>query len=265
MKQTKIIATLGPATNTRQSISGIIDAGVDIVRLNFSWGTHESMLELIALVRSIAEEKGKHVQVLQDLSGPRLVLEHGHAINNEIEDVITEKDKHDLSFGLQNGVEYVALSYVSSASDIHDLRRLMVEQGFVTPIIAKIERQDALETIESICDAADGIMIARGDLGIAVPIEQLPAIEKNIIELCNRKEKFVIVATEMMLSMTESTAPTRAEVNDVALAVSLGADAVMLSEETAKGKHPVETVIMMKKIIAFAQEEKQSPHHVLQQ
>ncbi len=265
MKQTNIIATLGPATNTRESIAGIIDAGVDIVRLNFSWGTHENMLEIITFVRSIAEEKGKHIPILQDLSGPRLVLEHGHRINSDIEGVITEKDLNDLSFGLSNAVEYVALSYVSSADDVHELRRHMVEQGFVTPIIAKIERQEALDSIESICDAADGIMIARGDLGLAVPLEQLPVLEKNIIELCNRKEKFVIVATEMMLSMTESTAPTRAEVNDVALAVALGADAVMLSEETAKGKHPVETVVMMKKIITYAQEEKQSPHHVLQQ
>ena len=190
-------------------------------------------------------------------------MEHGHKINDEIEGVITEKDKHDLSFGLNNGVEYVALSYVSSADDIHSLRQLMVEQGFVTPVIAKIERQEALDNMEAICDAADGIMIARGDLGLAVPIEELPAIEKDIIELCNRKGKFVIVATEMMLSMTEALTPTRAEVTDVAAAVVLGANAVMLSEETARGKHPVETVTMMKKILLFAEDEKQSPHHLL--
>ncbi len=263
MKTTKIIATVGPATSTKEILSGIIDAGVDIIRLNFSWGTHENMLELITYVREIADEKGITIPILQDLSGPRLVMEHGHKINDEIEGVITEKDKHDLSFGLNNGVEYVALSYVSSADDIHSLRQLMVEQGFVTPVIAKIERQEALDNMEAICDAADGIMIARGDLGLAVPIEELPAIEKDIIELCNRKGKFVIVATEMMLSMTEALTPTRAEVTDVAAAVVLGANAVMLSEETARGKHPVETVTMMKKILLFAEDEKQSPHHLL--
>ena len=261
--QTKIITTLGPATDSKDTLRALIEAGASIVRLNFSWGTHENMKELITFVRDIAHEKGITVPILQDLSGPRLVMEHGHKINETLEEVITEKDKHDLSFGLDNGVEYVALSYVSSAQDIHNLRELMVAHGNVTPIIAKIERQEALDNIEAICDAADGIMIARGDLGLALPIEELPFLERRIIELCNAKNKFVIVATEMMLSMVHAETPSRAEVNDVATAVMLGANAVMLSEETARGDHPIETVAAMKKIVEYAEEEKQSPHHLM--
>jgi pyruvate kinase len=261
--KTKIITTLGPSTNSKETLSALIEAGASIVRLNFSWGTHENMKDLITFVREIAQEKEITIPILQDLSGPRLVMEHGHKINNDIQDVITEKDKSDLIFGLDNGVEYVALSYVSSAQDIHNLRALMVAHGQVTPIIAKIERQEALDDIEAICDASDGIMIARGDLGIALPLEELPFVERRIIELCNAKGTFVIVATEMMLSMIHAESPTRAEVNDVATAIELGANAVMLSEETARGEYPVETVAMMKKIVMYAEEEKVSPHHLI--
>lgn len=258
-KKIRIIATLGPSTSTENVLSALMDAGADIARLNFSWGTKEGMQALIDLVRQIEHERGVPIPILQDLSGPRVQNDEGHTLDPAVA-VITEKDKNDLVFGLNNGVEYVALSFVSSADDIHDLRRLMVEHDQVTPIIAKIERKEALENIEEIIDAADGIMIARGDLGNVVPIEELPFIEKKIISICNQKEKFVIVATQMMISMTESLTPSRAEVMDVATAVGLGADAVMLSEETSVGKHPVETVAMMKKIIDFAEEERESPH-----
>ncbi len=260
-KEIKIIATLGPATSTKEIISALVDAGATIMRLNFSWGEYESMQSLIRIVREVEQEKGMVIPILQDLSGPRMTLSHGHALDASKKEVITEKDAKDLMFGLDNGVQYVALSFVASSSDIHSLREMMVAHGVVTPIIAKIERKEALDNIEAIVESADGIMIARGDLGTAVPMEELPFIEKRIIELCNEKGKFVIVATQMMLSMTEETSPTRAEVTDVATAVALGADAVMLSEETSTGKHPVETVAMMRKIVSFAEEEKESPHH----
>ncbi len=260
-KKIKIIATLGPVTSTKEAILALVEAGVDIARLNFSWGTKENMQELIDFVREVEKEKGISLPILQDLSGPRMKLEVGHTLDKESTEVITEKDKDDLYFGLDNGVQYVALSFVSDAQDIHDLRELMLNHGQLTPIIAKIERPEALQNIEAIIDSADGIMIARGDLGEALPFEELPFIEKKIISLCNEKGKFVIVATEMMLSMTESDTPTRAEVMDVATAVALGADAVMLSEETSIGKHPVETVVAMRKIISFAEEEKEVPHH----
>lgn len=257
---TKIIATLGPSSTTKETISSMIDAGMDMARLNFSWGTYEEMKRYISIVREAAQEKGRIIPVIQDLSGPRMPLEHGHAINEAASKVITEKDLKDLEFGLGQSVEYVALSYVSSAQDIHELRSRMLEKGSLTPIIAKIERQEALNNLEEICDAADGVMVARGDLGKALPFEELPTLEKRIIFLCKEKQKFVIVATEMMLSMTESDTPTRAEVTDVAYAVELGADAVMLSEETATGKHPVETVQAMNKVVFFAEEEKNYPH-----
>lgn len=260
--KTDIIATLGPATNTKETVSALIDAGADMVRLNFSWGDRASMQALIDLIREIENEKGILIPIIQDLSGPRMTLEHGHALDTTEEKVITDKDKEDLIFGLDNSVEYVALSFVSKASDIHDLRELMVAHQMVTSIIAKIERKEALDDIEAIVDAADGIMIARGDLGKAVPFEEVPFIEKRILELCNEKGKFVIVATEMMLSMTEASTPTRAEVTDVATAIALGANAVMLSEETSTGKHPVETVAAMKRIVSFAEEEKETPHHL---
>lgn len=261
-KTTQIIATLGPATSTKETLSALVAAGADILRLNFSWGTHESMQALIDAVRDVEKQNGAPISLLQDLSGPRMVLPEGHTLDTSSVEVITKKDKADLIFGLDNGVSRVALSFVASASDVHALRELMVEHGQVTPIIAKIERKEALGVIEEIIDAADGIMIARGDLGQAVPLEELPFIERKIISLCNEKEKFVIVATQMMLSMTEATVPTRAEVIDVATAVALGTDAVMLSEETSIGKHPVETVAEMRKIISFAEEERKSPHHL---
>lgn len=260
--KTHIIATLGPSSHTKETISSMIDEGMDMVRLNFSWGTYEEMASYISIVREAAAEKGKTIPIIQDLSGPRMSLEHGHKIDDSSEKVITEKDIKDLEFGLEHSVEYIALSYVSSAQDVHDLRARMVEKGNVTPIIAKIERQEALDNLEGICDAADGIMIARGDLGKALPYEELPTLEKRIVSLCKEKQKFVIVATEMMLSMTEAELPTRAGVTDVSYAVLLGADAVMLSEESSTGKHPVETVRAMNKIITFTEEEKDYPHHL---
>lgn len=254
-KEVKIIATLGPATSAKETIAALVDAGADIVRLNFSWGNRGSMQSLINFVREVENEKGVSIPIMQDLSGPREALPEGHRLDHGARSVITEKDKEDLIFGLDNGVEYVALSFVADASDVRSLRELMVAHGQVTPIIAKIERPEALEHIEEIIDASDGIMVARGDLGNTVPFEEVPFLEKKIIALCNEKEKFVIVATQMMLSMTEAENPTRAEVMDVTSAVSLGADACMLSEETSTGKHPVEAVAAMKKIISFAEEE----------
>jgi pyruvate kinase len=261
-KRIKIIATLGPATAAKETLSALMDAGADIVRLNFSWGTQAQMQAFIDLVREVEKEKGLAIPILQDLSGPRMALPEGHGLDTHSAEVITGKDREDLVFGLDNGVAYVALSFVSDASNIHMLREMMVSHDQLTPIIAKIERREALEDIEEIVDASDGIMIARGDLGNAVPLEELPYIEKKIISLCNEKGKFVIVATEMMLSMTEALTPTRAEVTDVATAVALGADAVMLSEETSTGKHPVEAVTEMRKIVSFAEEEKEAPHNL---
>ncbi|MBS4028324.1 MAG: pyruvate kinase, partial [Ignavibacteriales bacterium] len=167
---------------------------------------------------------------------------------------MTEKDQEDALFGLQNNVDYIALSFVRRASDVHNLRKFILKNGYNTPIIAKIEKPEAISEIENIIDAADGIMIARGDLGVEMPMEQVPVLQKMIAQKTGAKGKLLIVATQMLETMTENPFPTRAETNDVANAVLDGADAVMLSGETSVGKYPVQTVTMMDKIVRKAEE-----------
>lgn len=162
---------------------------------------------------------------------------------------ITEKDKKDLQFGLKHGVDLVALSFVKSPDEVEELRNLMKKYGKVVPIISKIEKWEAVENLESIVEVSDGIMVARGDLGVEMPIEQVPIIQKKIISMSNRKGKPVITATQMLNSMIENPTPTRAEVTDIANAIFDGTDAVMLSNETAVGKFPVESVSVMRRVI----------------
>lgn len=249
----QIIATIGPASGGKEIIKEMISRQMDAVRLNFSWGTHAEHAGYIKNVREEAKELGKRIPIIEDLSGPRLQEKIGHEFNPSAREIITEKDLTDLKFGLEQGVDYVAMSFVGGAEDILELRKKMQELGKVVPIIAKIERKVALDHIEEIIKVADAIMIARGDLGNEIPLEQIPFIEKDIIEKCKRSGKPVIVATQMMLSMTENPLPTRAEVTDVAYAILNGADAVMLSEESASGKHPLEAVEMMEKGILEAE------------
>jgi pyruvate kinase len=162
---------------------------------------------------------------------------------------ITEKDKEDLQFGLKNGIDLVALSFVKTPDDVIQLKELMKKYGRVVPIVAKIEKWEAVKNLESILDVTDAAMVARGDLGAELPIEDIPLIQRSMISLCNAKGKPVITATQMLNSMIESPVPTRAEVNDISNAIFEGTDAVMLSNETAIGKFPVETVQMMRKVI----------------
>ncbi len=248
IKKTQIIGTIGFSSNKKEIIKEMISSGMDIVRLNFSWGTYEEHLSYINFVRELNKELNKNVKIIQDLSGPRMQNEEGHEYNQNAIELITEKDLKDLAFGIKNNLDYIAMSYVGNSEDIFKLREEMKKIGKVLPVIAKIERNIAYQNIDSIIDASDAIMIARGDLGNEVPLEQIPFIQKDIIIRCKNKNKPVIVATQMMLSMTENPFPTRAEVTDVAFAVISGADAVMLSDETAKGKYPTEAVNMMNKI-----------------
>ncbi len=249
MSKIQIIATLGPATTTKESIRGLVRNGMTMARLNFSFGTHEEMDRYITMVREVAKEEGVSVPIIQDLSGPREVTETGHQRNAFLTEVITEKDRQDLLFGVAHDVEYVALSYVATEKDIHMLRELMLTMGALAPVIAKIERVEALNALDAIIKSADGVMVARGDLSKAFPKEDVPALERLIIDRCKKEGRFVIVATEMLLSMTKKENPTIAEINDVATAIFLGADAVMLSEETAKGEYPLQAVAEMKKIV----------------
>lgn len=326
--RTRIVCTLGPATESPEMIRQLIESGMDVARLNFSHGSYEWHAERIRLIREIARELGEPVAILQDLCGPKIrlgTMEEGAvlkadetfvltaeevALGNaerahvtyerlaqeasvgdpillddgllELEvteisgsDVITRvveggpilsrkgvnlpntllsvpamtvKDSDDLRFGLGQGVDYVALSFVRQAHDLVPLRGVMAEVGVHRPVVVKIEKREAVENLESIVRASDAIMVARGDLGIEVPIEQVPMIQKRTITLCRRYERPVITATQMLDSMIRNPRPTRAEATDVANAILDGTDAVMLSGETASGTYPLQSLRMMDRI-----------------
>lgn len=329
MRRTKIVATLGPASDTDDRIRQLIQAGVDVTRLNFSHGTHEQHAARIARVRAQAEAVGKPVAILLDLQGPKIrtgtlkngmavVLENGatftitsqpvegdaqrvsttyqdlprdvqagHRIllsdgNIELlvtqvngDDVvtqvvqggalrehqginlpgtavstsaITEKDREDLLFGLEQDVDYVAMSFVRRAADVRLLKDLIAEAGKKTPVVAKIEKPQALDDLDAILEATDVVMVARGDLGVEMPPEQVPIAQKNIIQAAAEHNVVVITATQMLESMISNPRPTRAEASDVANAIFDGTDAIMLSGETAVGQFPIEAVQMMHRI-----------------
>ncbi|GEN10549.1 pyruvate kinase [Myxococcus fulvus] len=327
MRKAKIICTLGPATNSLEAIEGLIRAGMNVARLNFSHGTHDEHRHRVSLIRKAAQRLKLPVAILQDIQGPKirlgkfeggqLVVKPGQRvtvttravvgqgsiiptpIKSLVKDVaakdaillddgrvrlrvrkvsgqdvlcevevggllkdhkglnlpgspmsvptITAKDEADLAFGQDVGVDYVALSFVRTAEDIHRARKHVAKNK--TPLIAKIEKPQAVEQLEAIARAADGIMVARGDLGVEMPLEQLPAIQKHMVKVVNQMGGLVIVATEMLESMVVNPRPTRAEVSDVANAILDGADAVMLSGETAAGRYPTEAAATMARIV----------------
>ena len=331
--RTKIVATIGPASNNKVMLASLIKAGADVFRLNFSHGTHEVHQSVIHAIRELNEELGTNIAMLQDLQGPKIRVEevenNGVTINQgdkliitidnvvgnaervstsyqslvsdvEVGDPIliddgnlelvviekrerelvaevlyggilksrkginlpktnvtapalTEKDYADLIFGLQNNVDWVALSFVRTAKEILEVKRIIAEHGKSTKVIAKIEKPQAVDNMESIIQATDGVMVARGDLGVEMPMEEVPIIQKKLVEMCNKYGKPVIVATQMLESMISNPRPTRAEANDVANAVADGADAVMLSAESAAGKYPVLAVEAMVRIAATAE------------
>lgn len=336
-KRTKILATIGPATNSKEMIEKVIMAGVNGCRLNCSHGSNEERDQQIKWIREAAEKKGRSVAILQDLQGPKIRLgmlkdnhldlkigdevvlesakiEHdggmtvpvqynlaekvkvgeplsmfdGKVKSEVIEivsktaikvkilndgfimskkglnlpdtdfggDILTEKDLADIEYGANCDYDYVALSFVQTAEDILKLKQLLLSYGSTAKVIAKIETKKAIateENLEAIVQAADGIMVARGDMAVEAGAEVVPMVQRKLIALCRRHAKLCIVATQMMSSMVESPEPTRAEVSDVATAVVQGADAVMLSDETANGSYPLETVQEMKKVILYTQ------------
>lgn len=331
-KRTKIVATIGPATDSYEAIHDLIDAGVNMIRLNFSHGTHEEHAARIPWVRKASEKLSKPVAILQDLQGPKvrlgdfedridvttgqeLIFEYkcdyedrghiptqydlstkvkpgerlylfdgkvrtkilkveGKLVYAKVEndgyllkrkgmnlpdtdfqgDILTEKDMADIKWGVGQDIDYVALSFVQSANDIHNLRKILTDLGRDVKIIAKIETLAAVAAIEEIIKASDAIMVARGDLAVETPAESVPVVQREIIGLGQKYAKPTIVATQMLLSMVDMPEPTRAEVSDVANAVFIGADAVMLSDETAMGKYPVDTVKTMKRVIRYAEQ-----------
>lgn len=326
--KTKIVATVGPASNSKEMLRALIKEGVDVFRLNFSHGSHEDHLKVIKAVRELNDELGTSVALLQDLQGPKIrvnEVEEGTQIvrgetitittrqvkgnaklvstsyeglpkdvkvgdmiliddgkielkvketsGNEVTcevvyggslksrkginlpftkvsaPSLTEKDVEDLRFGLEQKVDWIALSFVRKPSDIETLRGIIEKNKSTSRIVAKIEKPEALENIDAVIQATDAVMVARGDLGVEILMEEVPMVQKMLVEKCNRLSKPVIVATQMMESMIENPRPTRAETNDVANAVMDGADALMLSAETAAGKYPVEVIRSMVRTI----------------
>ena len=337
-RRTKIVATVGPATNDEQTLTSLIQAGVDVVRLNFSHGSYEEHSARIALVRKISEDLERPITLLQDLQGPkirtgevendcvtlmkgqpvtltteeivgdesripvdyprlpgsvrpgsRILLDDGnlelvvvsvdkHDINTQVVlggelrshkginlpgallniPGFTKKDEADLKFGLEHEIDAVAMSFVRNASDVNIVRQHILEfspDRKNMPIIAKLERPEALDNLHAIIEASDGVMVARGDLGVEMPPEKVPLAQKEIIEAANLHAKVVITATQMLDSMIHNPRPTRAEASDVANAIFDGSDAVMLSGETAIGKYPVQSVEIMAAIIQQAETE----------
>tara|TARA_Y100000589_G_C27189151_1_gene643995 strand:- start:1584 stop:3374 length:1791 start_codon:yes stop_codon:yes gene_type:complete len=326
-RRTKIVATIGPATQSEEIITELIKAGVTTFRLNFSHGDHEDHKERIKTIRKVSNYLSIDIGILQDLQGPKIRLgrfkdgpvkvKKGDlfsltskeiACNNKIANVtyqnlleevtvgkrillddgrvemkvekinekekilecrvavggvlsnnkgvnfpdvqlsvkaLTEKDKRDLEFGLKEGVDWIALSFVRNPSDINEIKDLINEHGYSTPVVAKIEKFEAIDQIDSVLPLCDGVMVARGDLGVEMPPEEVPLLQKELIKKANTLGIPIITATQMLDSMASSPRPTRAEVSDVANAILDGTDAVMLSNETAVGDYPVEAVKTM--------------------
>ncbi len=335
--RTKIVATVGPASNTYEKLRALIEEGVDVFRLNFSHGSYADHLAVINLVRRLNKDLRTNVCLLQDLQGPKIRLgevEGGQVIitagdkiklicgEKEIstatrlstiylglaQDVkpgdaillddgklelrvlatdgkqevdveviyggvvkprkginlpdsnvsapsLTDKDEEDLKFGLEHGVEWVALSFVRTADDIRYIKKLIADAGSTARVIAKVEKPEAMKNMLEIVAESDAVMVARGDLGVEVGMEQVPMMQKRLVAACNAVGKPVIVATQMMESMITAPRPTRAETNDVANAVLDGADALMLSAETAAGDYPIETIRSMHRTIAMVEAE----------
>jgi pyruvate kinase len=327
-RRTRIVATVGPASRDPEKLEALVEAGVNVFRLNMSHGTHEQHREVIARVREISVRLGRHIAILGDLCGPKIrvgtfhggemVLTPGQKVTVTTRDVpggdglipsqyaalandvragnrillddgllelrvervegtevqcvvvhggklkdkkgmnlpgvalstpaLTQRDRQDARFLLAEGVDWLALSFVRRPSDIADLRKEIEAAGQSTPIIAKIEKPEAVDALAGILEAADGVMVARGDLGVEMPLESVPIIQADLVEQARHAAKPVIVATQMLESMVTQPRPTRAEASDVSTAVMSGADAVMLSAETATGAFPVETVKTMDRI-----------------
>jgi len=334
MRRAKIVCTLGPAVESIEKITELIDAGMNMARLNLSHGSHDEHQKRLDLVRAAAKKANKAVAILVDLQGPKIrlgkfssgphelsrgdtftittddiagtkdkvsttykglpgdckagdaimiddgkvsvqvvqvkgndvitkVIQPGMVSNNKGINLpgvavslpaLSEKDIADLRWGLKAGVDFIALSFVRNAADIKDIYKIMDEVGVKVPVIAKIEKPQAVENLQEIVDAFDGIMVARGDLGVELPIEDVPMVQKRCITMARESAKPVIVATQMLDSMMSNSQPTRAEATDCANAVLDGADALMLSGETSVGDFPIDTVKVMARIIERTEE-----------
>ena len=249
----QIIATIGPASNNADTLCAMSAAGMDIARLNFAWIPDEAeALRQIRAARAGAAACGRTAPILADLPARRVAQAGGHTYDPAAP-LLTPAEEAQLAVCVAEGIEFFALSFVGDAGDVEELRARIRARGGSQKIIAKIERAAAVDNIDRILAAADAVMVARGDLGSEVPLEQIPFVQKMIVEKARAAHKPVIIATQMLLSMTEHPEPTRAEVTDVEEAAMEGSDAVMLSEETASGRYPAEAVAVMERILAEAE------------
>jgi pyruvate kinase len=242
IRHVKIVCTLGPASNSPEVIEGMLNAGMDVTRLNLSYGTLEEHHQFISTVRSLSRKLGLPTGILLDLPGYK-------RRTGGIVDVFGEH----LRFAHSQEVDFIALSFISSAQQVEEVRTLLQKIDSNIPVIVKIEQAQALEQINAILEVSDGIMVARGDLAPEISIEKVPLAQKHLINEANHQGKSVITATQMLVSMVRSATPTRAEATDVANAVLDGTDALMLSEETAIGNYPVEAIEMMVRIAIQAE------------
>ena len=256
----QILATIGPATAEKEILKQMLEANVDAVRFNFSWLNKEEGAKYYDLVREVSKELGKNIIIVADLPGPRITEGEGHTYDTSTASSLTETDKDLILFCIEKGIDYIALSFVSGRKEVEMCREIIQKNSGKQKIIAKIERQVAVENLHEIVETADSVMIARGDLGSEIPLEKIPFVQGEIIKKCKAEGRPVIVATQMMFSMVENPSPTRAEVSDVYEAVVEGADVVMLSDETAMGKYPVEAVKEMEKIIIEAEKHTNTLH-----
>lgn len=248
----QIIVTIGPASEDISILEEMLARQMDAVRFNFAWSDFREREKQLAVIRELEKKSGARIPIIQDLPGPRRTGVHGHGYDPAATN-LSLQDKSSIAFGAERGLDWLALSFVGSAAEIEACREEVKKCSGKQKIMAKIERQAALDNLDAIIAASDGIMIARGDLGVEVPIERIPFVQAEIIRKCKTAGKPVITATEMLLSMTKSDRPTRAEVTDVANAIIQGSDAVMLSEETSIGEHPVEAVEVMERIVTEAE------------
>lgn len=250
---TQIVATIGPSSSKFEILDEMIKAGMDIARLNLFWSNFEENILHIKTLRDVAEKNNTKLIIIEDLPGPRIQDTDGHTYDVNTIKALTDKDKELIKFGVENNIDYISVSFVGNKEDIFECREEISKYNGKQKVIAKIERQIAVENIDEIIEAADAIMIARGDLGNEVSLEKIPFIQDEIIKKCKNAGKPVITATQMLYSMKDNPSPTRAEATDVVTAVLEGSDAVMLSEETSSGKYPIRAVYVMEHLALEAE------------
>ncbi len=250
---TQIVATIGPASDKPEILDEMVKAGMNMARLNFFWPGKEESIDRIKNIRMAASDNQTQVLIVGDLPGPRVQNKEGHTYEVNVDKALTEHDKGLVKFSVENDLDYISVSFVGNQEDILECREEIKKNNGRQKIIAKIERALAVKNIDEIIAVADAVMVARGDLGNEVPLEQIPFVQEDIIKKCKAAGKPVITATQMLYTMKDSPTPTRAEATDVVNAVLEGSDAVMLSEETSTGKYPIRAVYVMEHLVLEAE------------